>query len=68
MPSSSPPPPLLSQVLTDVVKTTTEQAAEGYTLFALIAAIWDNYLQLDTVRQLPVRLRKPLEALCKEIS
>src|SRR2546421_2311576 len=63
-----PPPPLLSQVLTDVVKTTTERAAEGQTLFAPIAAIWDDYLQSDTVRQLPVRLRKPLEALCKEIS
>ena len=68
MPSSSPPPPLLSQVLTDVVKTTTEWAAEGQTLFAPIAAIWDDYLQLDMVRQLLVRLCKPLEALCKEIS
>ena len=64
----SPLPPLLSQVLTDVVKTTTEQAAEGQTLFAPIAAIWDDYLQSDTVRKLPVRLCKLLEALCKEIS
>jgi len=39
MPSSSPPLLLLSQVLTDVVKTTIKQATEGQTLFALIATI-----------------------------
>ena len=68
MPSPSPPPPLLSYALANIVQATTKRAEEGQALFAPIAAIWDDYLQSDTVRQLPARLRKPLETLCKEIS
>jgi hypothetical protein len=65
MPTS---PPLLSQVLANIVQSTAIRAEEGQTLFAPIAAIWDDYLQSDTVRQLLAWLRKPLETLCKEIS
>ena len=67
MPSSATPP-LLSHALANIVQATTERAEEGQALFAPIAAIWDDYLQSDTVRQLPARLCKPLETLCKEIS
>src|SRR5271165_5713557 len=67
MPSSATPP-LFSHALANIVQSTTECAKEGQALFALIAAIWDNYLQSDIVRQLPAWLCKPLETLCKEIS
>src|SRR5271165_6368104 len=67
MPSSATPP-LLSHALANIVQATTECAKEGQALFAPIAAIWDNYLQSDIVRQLPAQLCKPLETLCKEIS
>ena len=68
MPSPSSPPPLLSHALANIVQATTERAEEGQALFAPIAALWDDYIQSDTVRQLLARLRKPLETLCKEIS
>ena len=68
MPSTTPPPPLLSHALANIVQATTERAEEGQALFALIAAMWDDYLQSDTVCQLLARLCKPLETLCKEIS
>ena len=68
MSSPLPPPPLLSYALANIIQATTKRAEEGQALFAPITAIWDDYLQSDTVRQLPARLRKLLEILCKEIS
>src|SRR5271168_4865793 len=68
MPSPSPPLPLLSHALANIVQATTECAEEGQALFAPITAIWDDYLQSDTICQLPAQLYKPLETLCKEIS
>jgi len=72
-----PPPPLipavkpaqtLSQNFLDIAKAASARVEEGQQIFCLIAAIWDNYLQTDEVRKLPTRLRKPLTALCAEIS
>jgi hypothetical protein len=63
-----PPPPLLSKALTDAVRASTKRAQDGQIIFSPIAALWDEYQQSDTVRKLPLRLRKPMELLCKEIA
>ncbi|KAG4432620.1 hypothetical protein IFR05_011894, partial [Cadophora sp. M221] len=62
------PTPPLAHILSEVVKATTDRAKEGHALFGPITALWDEYLQSDTVRKLPQRHRKPLELFCKEIS
>ena len=72
-----PPPPstpaakpaqTLSQNFLEIAKAASVRAEEGQQIFCPISAIWDNYLQSDAVRKLPSRLRKPLTALCAEIS
>lgn len=72
-----PPPPLipavkpvqtLSQNFIDIAKAALVRSEEGQQIFCPIAAIWDNYLQTDAVCKLPTRLRKPLTALCAEMS
>ena len=74
MPPPPPPTPAakpaqtLSQSLLDIAKAASARTEEGQQIFCPISAIWDNYLQTDAVRKLPTRLRKPLTALCAEIS
>jgi hypothetical protein len=63
-----PAPAPLSQSLKDAIRASSTRAEEGQRIFAPIATLWDDYLQSDEVRKLPVRLRKPLLALCQEIS
>lgn len=62
------PLPSLSPALTNVVQRATDRANDGQLIYGPIAALWDEYLQSDEVRKLPVRLRNPLIALCKDIS
>ena len=63
-----PAPPPLSKALKDAVQAASTRAEEGQRIFGPIATLWDDYQQSDTVRKLPSQLRKPLLALCQEIS
>ncbi len=68
-PRYTPPgPPPLSQTLRDAIDAANTRAEEGQRVFGPISALWDGYVDSDAVRQLPVRLRKPLLALCHEMS
>ena len=68
-PRHTPPgPPPLSQTLKDAIDAANTRAEEGQRVFGPISALWDGYVDSDTVRQLLVRLRKPLLALCHEMS
>jgi hypothetical protein len=68
-PRHTPPgPPPLSQTLRDAIDAANTRAEEGQRVFGPISALWDGYVDSDAVRQLPVRLRKPLLALCHEMS
>jgi len=58
----------LFQNFLDIAKAASIRAKEGQQIFCPILAIWDNYLQTDTVRKLLARHCKPLAALCAEIS
>jgi hypothetical protein len=51
-----------------VIRASSTRAKEGQRIFAPIATLWDDYLESETVRKLPPKLRKPLLALCQEIS
>jgi hypothetical protein len=62
------PAQTLSQNFLDIAKAASVRTEEGQQIFCPISAVWDNYLQTDAVRKLPTRLRKPLTALCAEIS
>ncbi|OBT60326.1 hypothetical protein VE03_10189 [Pseudogymnoascus sp. 23342-1-I1] len=65
---SPPAPPPLSQALRDAIQAASIRADEGQRIFAPIATLWDDYVQSETVRKLPPKLRKPLLVLCQEIS
>ena len=65
---SPPGPPPLSKALKDAIQAASTRAEEGQRIFGPIATLWDEYQQSDTVRKLPPQLRKPLLALCQEIS
>ena len=65
---SPPAPPPLSQALRDAIQAASTRADEGQRIFAPIATLWDDYVQSETVRKLPPKLRKPLLVLCQEIS
>src|SRR5271166_5776809 len=62
------PQPSLSHALTNVVQRATDRANDSQCMYGPIAALWDEYLESDEVRKLPVQLRSPLRALCKDIS
>jgi hypothetical protein len=62
------PLPSLSHALTNVVQRATDRANGSQRMYGPIAALWDEYLESDEVRKLPVRLRSPIRALCKDIS
>lgn len=64
----TPPVPSISQALENIVRAAATRADEGQQIFGPIAALWDEYLQTEAVRKLPTRLRRPLTALCNEIS
>ena len=73
LPSPTPsqqasPAPSLSQALENIVRAAATRADEGQQIYGPIAALWDGYLQTEAVRKLPARLRKPLTALCSEVS
>src|SRR5438045_9275483 len=63
-----PGPPPLSQALTNAIHVANTRAEEGQRIFGPIAALWDDYSQSDSVCKLPTKLRKPLLALCQEMS
>jgi hypothetical protein len=65
---SPPDPTPLSQALKNAVQAASTRAEEGQRIFGLIADLWDAYQQSEAVRRLPLQLRKPLLALCQEIS
>jgi hypothetical protein len=68
-PQHTPPgPPPLSQTLRNAIDAANTRAEEGQRVFGPISALWDGYVDSNAVRQLPVRLRKPLLALCHEMS
>src|SRR5271168_1736383 len=70
-PPSTPaakPAQTLSQAFRDIARAASVRADEGDRIFSPIAAIWDDYLQIDVVRKLLARLRKPLSMLYTEIS
>ncbi|KAF7893823.1 hypothetical protein EAF00_007337 [Botryotinia globosa] len=46
----------------------TPKANERQQIFGPIASLWDDYLNPEAVQTLPARLRKPLTALCADIS
>ena len=58
----------MPEALTDAIHAANTRAEEGQRIFGPIAALWDDYLQSDTVHKLPTKLRKPLLALCQEMS
>src|SRR5271165_2401393 len=65
---SSLDPTPLSQALRNAVQAANTRAEEGQRIFSPVASLWDNYQQSETVWRLPSYLRKPLLALCQEIS
>lgn len=68
-PQHTPPgPPPLSQTLRNAIEASKIRAEEGQRVFGPISALWDGYVDSDTVRQLPTKLRKPLLVLCQEMS
>jgi hypothetical protein len=64
----APPPTTLSQALLNTARAANARAEDGQLIYGPIATLWDEYLESDTVRKLPARLRNPLTALCIEIS
>jgi hypothetical protein len=75
MPPPPPPNPgpampaqSLSQNFSNVARAALARTEEGQQIFYPIAAMWDDYMQTDAARKLPAHLRKPLQALCIEIS
>ncbi|KAJ8063546.1 hypothetical protein OCU04_007418 [Sclerotinia nivalis] len=64
----APSTPSLSQALINTVNTATNRTNEGQQIFSPIASLWDDYLNTEAVRALPARFRKPLIALCTDIS
>ncbi|KAJ8069229.1 hypothetical protein OCU04_002895 [Sclerotinia nivalis] len=64
----APSTPSLSQALINIINTATNRANEDQQIFNPIASLWDDYLNTETVRTLPARLRKPLIALYTDIS
>ena len=67
-PDTSPNAAPLSQALVNIANAATNRANEGQQIFGPIASLWDDYLNTEAVRILPARLRKPLIALCADIS
>src|SRR5271168_759135 len=68
-PQHSPPDPTpLSQALRNAVQAASTRAEEGQRIFGPVASLWDDYQQSKAVWRLPSQLRKPLLALCQEIS
>jgi len=65
---SPPDPTPLAQALKNAVQAASTRAEEGQRIFGPIADLWDAYQQSEAVRRLPLQLRKPLLALCQEIS
>jgi hypothetical protein len=65
---SPPDPTPLSQALKNAVQAASTRAEEGQRIFSPIADLWDTYQQSEAVRRLPQHLRKPVLALCQEIS
>src|SRR5271165_999883 len=63
-PDSTP----LALALKNAVQAASTRAEEGQRIFGPIADLWDTYQQSEAVRKLPQQLRKPLLALCQEIS
>src|SRR5271167_3544676 len=63
-PDSTP----LALALKNAVQAASTRAEEGQRIFSPIASLWDEYQQSEAVRKLPQQLRKPLLALCQEIS
>jgi hypothetical protein len=76
MPPPTPPPPQgpakpaqsLTQSLTGIAIAAIARTEEGQRIFSPIASLWDDYMQSDAVRGLPAHLRKPVQALCSEIT
>src|SRR5271165_5101590 len=58
----------LALALKNAVQAASTRAEEGQRIFGPIADLWDTYQQSEAVRKLPSHLRKPLLALCQEIS
>src|SRR5271168_3746036 len=75
-PSSYPPQlapvtdraPPFTRALANVVERATERANDGQRAFGPVAALWEDYIESEAVRNLPQRLRTPLIQLCKDIS
>src|SRR5208283_5724917 len=63
-PDSTP----LALALKNAVQAASTRAEEGQRIFGPIADLWDTYQQSKAVWKLPQQLRKPLLALCQEIS
>jgi hypothetical protein len=63
-----PDPTPLAQALKNAVQAASTRAEEGQRIFGPVADLWDTYQQSEAVRKLPSQLRKPLLALCQEIS
>lgn len=62
------PAPTLSHDLLKIVEAATARTKEGQRIFGPLTKVWDDYMQTDEVRRLPAYLRKPLAALCSEIT
>jgi hypothetical protein len=62
-----PVPPPISLALRSAIEAAEVRATEGQRVFGPISTLWDTFLESDEVRKLPVRLRGPLIALCKEV-
>jgi hypothetical protein len=67
-PGPGKPVPSLTQNFTDIARAAVTRTEEGQRIFSPIATMWDEYMQADAVRKLPAHLRKPIQALCTEIT
>ncbi|KAI9763316.1 MAG: hypothetical protein M1840_000581, partial [Geoglossum simile] len=67
-PGPSRPAQTLSQNFSNIARAALARTEEGQQIFYPIAAMWNDYIQTDTVRKLPAHLRKPLARLCKEVT
>lgn len=66
-PRHVPVPPPISQALRSAIEAAETRTTEGQRVFGPVSTLWDTFLESDEVRKLPVRLRSPLIALCKEV-
>ena len=57
----------LTQSLLNAATAAASHTTDSQRVFGPIAKLWDEYLESEEVRKLPIRLRHPLQVLYKEV-